>query len=44
MPFRTWPIWRPQCLKKTKLIPENVDLKAVCEELMAMVEGGSAAA
>jgi hypothetical protein len=30
--------------EKEKLIAENVEMKAVCEELMAMVEGGNAAA
>ena len=30
--------------EKDKLIKENTDLNAVCEELMAMVEGGQAAA
>jgi uncharacterized protein (DUF3084 family) len=29
--------------EKEKLIAENVEMKAVCEELMAMVEGGNAA-
>jgi hypothetical protein len=30
--------------EKEKLIAENVEMKAICEELMAMVEGGNATA